>query len=130
HMTGIVTDRDLVCEVLACDLTTDTPLHEIMSPELCGVDENASIEEVIKVMTDHGVRRVPVLREISDGRSRCVGIITLDDLVSQKAIDTASLSRIVGSQVHSLAVAQVGKPLRKRRRMEQTLTLFNKSIAR
>jgi CBS domain-containing protein len=74
---GIVTDRDIVVRALA-DGTS--PTHErvcdVMSSEVLSCFEDQPVENVAKIMAEHGVRRLPVL----DRQGRLSGIVSLSDL--------------------------------------------------
>lgn len=89
---GIVTDRDLVVEVMAPELSMDAiTVGDIMAPELSTVRESAGIFEAIEYMRSKGVRRLPVVSEIGV----LAGILTLDDLLELLAEEMLSLSRLV-----------------------------------
>lgn len=98
HISGLVTDRDLACRVLAKSLGPVALLREVMTPDIAYVSENASIEDAIATMERRGVRRIPVLRELRGDRQRCVGLITLDDLIAADEISPPSLRKVVQSQ--------------------------------
>jgi CBS domain-containing protein len=89
---GIVTDRDLVVEIMApaIDLNVIT-LGDIMAPELATVKEDAGLSETIEYMRTKGVRRVPVV----DKAGGLVGILTLDDLLELLAEELLALARLV-----------------------------------
>ncbi len=88
---GIVTDRDLVVEVMAAELNPATlAVGDIMGRELVKVKEDAGVFESIRYMRDHGVRRMPVV----DARGGLAGIITLDDVLALLAEELAELSRL------------------------------------
>lgn len=75
---GIVTDRDLVVEVLEPRLDpTEVTAEEVMTetPETVGIDDG--IWETTQAMAEASVRRMPVVE--TDGS--LAGIVTLDDLV-------------------------------------------------
>ena len=101
HIIGIVTDRDLVNRVLAIgDRAADqVKLAEIMTRNLTSADEYVDLKRVIGLMEEHGVRRIPVIHKIPGDTDRCIGIVTLDDLVASKAIDLQHLTRIIRSQL-------------------------------
>lgn len=87
-VVGIVTDRDLVLEVVASDLNTHTTtLREIMSSPLVTIDIGASLTEAVRKMHANACRRLPITE---DGIP--VGIVTLDDLLHDADIP-ASQSR-------------------------------------
>jgi CBS domain-containing protein len=89
---GIVTDRDLVVEIMApaIDQMIIT-VGDIMVPELATVEENAGMSETIEYMRAKGVRRVPVVND----NGGLVGILTLDDLLELLAEELLSLSKLV-----------------------------------
>lgn len=99
HITGVVTDRDLVTRVLSESRQTSATLKEIMSKTLASVSEHATLDEVADLMEKHGVRRIPVLREGRSGHQRCVGIISLDDLIMADAIEPRKLRSILRTQI-------------------------------
>ncbi len=89
---GIVTDRDLVLEVLATELNAATiTVGEIMAPDLVKVADSTGIFESIRYMRDKGVRRMPVV----DGSGTLAGIITVDDLIDLLSEELAELNKLV-----------------------------------
>ncbi|MBX3640430.1 MAG: CBS domain-containing protein [Nitrosomonas sp.] len=89
---GIVTDRDLIVEIMATGLDPAViTVGDIMTPELVTVKESASIFETIQYMRRKAVRRSPV---IDDG-GELVGIITMDDLLQLLSTELSELTRIV-----------------------------------
>jgi CBS domain-containing protein len=89
---GIVTDRDLVVEIMApaIDQTVVT-VGDIMASELVTVRENAGLSETIEYMRAKGVRRVPVV----DRNGALVGILALDDLLELLAEELLALAKLV-----------------------------------
>jgi signal-transduction protein with cAMP-binding, CBS, and nucleotidyltransferase domain len=98
---GLVTDRDLAQRVVAKGLDpAATPVSEVMSRSLASVDSREPLEHVAKLMSDAGVRRIPVLRE-----GRVFGIVTFDDLVAA-----------LGRELHDLGEAARSAQVRERAR--------------
>src|SRR6185369_6410248 len=93
QLLGIVTDRDFALEIVAGDLPHTTPVHDVMSDELATVPVTASIDEVVRTMREHRCRRVPI---VEDGK--LVGMVTLDDLIVDGAIDLAAAGSIIVAQ--------------------------------
>ena len=94
-LAGIVTDRDLALAVLGHGLDpTSTALSEFMSEDVVTCDVGSDLAHVVKLMQEHGIRRIP----ITDG-GRAVGVITLDDLVAEGAVDAEALRAIVTAQL-------------------------------
>lgn len=100
HMTGIVTDRDLACLVLGMNQSPDTEISEIMTRGLASVDESSTVDDVVALMKENGIRRVPVVRgSIEGSNQKCVGLVSIDDLVASKMVSIDDVSDIVRSQV-------------------------------
>ena len=67
---GIVTDRDVVVEVLALELDPGAiTVGDIMVPNLVTVKESTGVSDAIECMRTRGVRRLPVVNE-DGGRPR------------------------------------------------------------
>jgi CBS domain-containing protein len=89
---GIITDRDIVVEVLGNDRDpTVTKVHEVLRIPIVVAYETEDTSQAVERMRTHGVRRLPVL----GARRKVVGIISLDDLIKQLAADANLLSDIV-----------------------------------
>jgi CBS domain-containing protein len=73
---GTVTDRDIVLRVVAESRPLDTQVGEIAAKELVTVDPQQSVDDAMRLMAEHQVRRLPVCEE--DGR--LVGIVAQADV--------------------------------------------------
>jgi len=92
HPVGLVTDRDLVIEVLAPELDASViTVGDIMLPKPATVPETTGVFEAIQFMRDKAVRRLPVV----DGLGALIGIVALDDLLSLLADELSELSTLV-----------------------------------
>jgi len=86
---GIVTDRDLVLRVLAEERNPSTTrVLDIVSYGPFVVKETDEIETAVRVMREHGVRRLPVV----DDAGKLVGVVTNDDLVVLLGRELAALA--------------------------------------
>ena len=76
----MVTDRDIVVRTVAerQDPTTTT-LADICSHSLLTVTPTDSVEEAVRLMRTHAIRRVPVV----DG-GQAVGLVSLGDLAVER----------------------------------------------
>lgn len=75
---GILTDRDIVIEILAENVNPeDVTVKDVMSSELISVNEDDHVIETIEKMRDRGIRRVPVVN--NDGGLE--GILAVDDAI-------------------------------------------------
>ena len=90
---GIVTDRDIVVEVIAAGIDPRLlKLGDLRLAPLVTVGEGASYAETVSRMSVEGVRRMPVIGD--DGA--LAGIITLDDMLWQLAAPLAALAGLSG----------------------------------
>ncbi len=91
---GILTDRDIVIEVLGKGLDpARTRVEDVMveHSHLVVARDSEDVNEAAARMHAHGVRRMPIV----DQTGALVGIVTLDDLLQIHARDANVLSEIV-----------------------------------
>lgn len=88
---GIVTDRDLVIEVLAQDVDFDAvTIGDVMSFDLVTAGEDESVRDTIKKMRSRGVRRIPVVNK----SGLLQGILAVDDLIELYAETLCDLNAV------------------------------------
>lgn len=91
---GIVTDRDLTVRVLATgDDPDERTAEDVMSEDLLTIQRNAGFYEAADLMSDKGIRRLPVCED-----DALVGIITADDLTELLADEEQKLAEIIRAQ--------------------------------
>ncbi|HRH81481.1 MAG TPA: CBS domain-containing protein [Thiobacillaceae bacterium] len=94
---GIVTDRDIVVEVVAAGLAPESlTAGDVMGPELAVVRENEGVFETLRYMRVKAVRRMPVV----DRDGWLLGIVTLDDLMELLAEEMGELARLISRERH------------------------------
>jgi len=72
RLTGMVTDRDIAIRVVAEGKDPQsTPVREVASKNLVTIDPQQDLDEALRLMAKHQVRRLPVVEE--DGRLVGVG---------------------------------------------------------
>jgi CBS domain-containing protein len=96
HPIGVVTDRDIVCRVVA---EGKNPLaytaESCMSQPAVTVASDAPLSDVIATMEKHQVRRVPVV----DAEGCCAGMIAQADVAwTGRAREVAELVREVSRE--------------------------------
>ena len=92
---GIVTDRDLVIEIMATELDQNViTAGDIMEPELVTVKESIGVFEAVQYMRGKTVRRLPIV----DESGALVGILTLDDLLELLSEELLGVARLVSYQ--------------------------------
>ncbi|MGZ8225222.1 MAG: CBS domain-containing protein [Methylococcaceae bacterium] len=95
YPVGIVTDRDIVVELIAKEVDINSvTLGDIMYREITLAKENDNINETIKIMRQKGIRRLPVV----DDSGALIGIVTLDDLIDLIAEQLQDLAELIGGQ--------------------------------
>jgi CBS domain-containing protein len=78
RLIGIITERDYTRKVaLKGKVSKQTAVREILSGQLIKVPPEHTVEDCMRLMTDHRVRHLPVL----DGE-RIIGVISIGDLVN------------------------------------------------
>ena len=93
---GIVTDRDIVVEVVSVGLDPGlVKLGDLLTQPLVTVDEDTGYAETIRLMSARGVRRMPVVNKAGV----LVGIVSFDDLFPQLGIPLSELSGLAIREV-------------------------------
>jgi CBS domain-containing protein len=76
-LVGIFTERDYARKVVLQGRTSkDTPVGELMTPNVCTITPTHTIDEVMNIMTENRFRHLPVV-----DHGKVVGIITIGDVV-------------------------------------------------
>lgn len=92
---GIVTDRDIVVEVLGEDVAVDAvTVGDIMSDKLVTGREEDELWDTLQRMRIAGVRRLPVV----DRHGALQGILTLDDVIELMAEELAQAAKLVARE--------------------------------
>jgi IMP dehydrogenase len=98
-LKGLFTDRDLALTLALENNPPTTRLEDATPGRIIYVSESSTLKDVVNTMIRFSIRRVPVVHMRPNGKQRCLGIITLDDLVKNKLIDLSDESRILKSQL-------------------------------
>ena len=98
---GLLTDRDLVIEVLAQDVPVEAvTVGDVMSLELVTARESDGLWDTLDRMRTLGIRRMPVINE----RGGLVGIITSDDVLELLSEGLGDLAKLVNSELDKEAL--------------------------
>lgn len=91
---GIITDRDLVVSVMAERQNPDeVTVEEVMTKELIMIDEDADIFEMLRILSENSIRRLPVTRG-----TKLKGIVSVDDLIVIVATELVNLAMALSSK--------------------------------
>jgi CBS domain-containing protein len=90
-LVGMITDRDITTRVVAqaADLAT-TSVGDVYSQDLISVEPDKELEEALRLMARHQVRRLPV---VEDGR--LVGIVAQADIALALSEDEKKTGELV-----------------------------------
>jgi len=89
---GVVTDRDIVVEVLGRELdAAKVAVREIMRTPAVIASDTEDPAEALERMKTHGVRRIPVMGQ----NRKLVGVVSLDDILRKLAGDAAAIADVI-----------------------------------
>ena len=89
-VTGLLTDRDIVVRVVADGKDpSSTTVGEVASRDLVTIDPDQTLDEALRLMARHRIRRLPVCED--DGR--LVGIVAQRDIALEA--DEATTGELV-----------------------------------
>jgi CBS domain-containing protein len=92
---GVITDRDIVVEVLAKGLDPEvTTVGSVMRTPVVVADAGEDSTQVMERMRAQGVRRIPV----TGAGGKLVGVVTVDDLRKRLAADAALLTDVIARE--------------------------------
>jgi CBS domain-containing protein len=91
RLVGVVTDRDIAIRVVAEGRDPEsTTVDDIASQNVVTVDPQQDLDEALRLMAQHQLRRLPVVEE--DGK--LVGIVAQADVA--RRVDAARTGEVVG----------------------------------
>ena len=95
QLAGIVTDRDLAIRAVRQRRDPDTPVKEIMTPNVVFLRDDTNVFAAATEMATAHCRRMPVVG--TDGHVQ--GVVSLDDLLMLFARQTDKLAEAVASEM-------------------------------
>ncbi len=96
---GIVTDEDILSKVSDVTVYAETTvLKDVMSAPLITIEENAALQDALRKMRDHNIRKLPVIGK----NSKVMGIILQTDIANIIRNATATPPRLLSSPVKAI----------------------------
>lgn len=88
---GLLTDRDIVVELIAEGVDVKkVSVKDVMSPNPVTARHTASLDDLVKIMRESKVRRIPIV----DDKNHLVGFVSFDDLLERVGMEISSLSQL------------------------------------
>lgn len=102
QVIGVITDRDIVMRAVAeAREIKGVMAFEVMSSNVITCPEDADVDDCVKLMEQHQIRRIPVL----DSQRKLIGMFTLGDL----AVDVGN------ERLAAEAIKKISEPAEPRR---------------
>ena len=87
RLVGMITDRDITTRVVAESAVPETTsVGDVYSRDLISVESNKDLEEALRLMARHQVRRLPVVES-----GRLVGMVAQADIALKESQRTGEL---------------------------------------
>ncbi|MFB6173923.1 MAG: CBS domain-containing protein [Halobacteriales archaeon] len=95
---GILTDRDLAVRVVADGADPATTLvADAMADDLVTVESETGVYELVRLMAEESVRRVPVVED-----DTLVGIVSVDDVIVLLGMELQNIATLIRAESPSL----------------------------
>mgnify|MGYP003393405401 CR=1 FL=1 len=96
RMIGAISDRDIAIRAVAEGKGPNTKVRDVMSKGVIYAYEDDSVDDALKLMSDHQIRRLPIV----NADKRLVGIVALGDF----AVESSDI------EAAGEALAEISKP--------------------
>jgi CBS domain-containing protein len=96
RLIGAISDRDIAVRGVAEGKDSNAKVREVMSEGITWAYEDDSVEDAAKIMSEHQIRRLPVINR----DKRLVGIVALGDF----AVDSSEI------EPAAEALSEISKP--------------------
>jgi CBS domain-containing protein len=95
---GMLTDRKVALALEDTPEVAQQTVGDLVSEELVTADSSTTVFEVVKMMGDNGIRRVPVV----DEEGNLQGIVTLDDAIVLLGTELGNVAETIQAQIDRL----------------------------
>lgn len=90
-IVGMITDRDIVLRCVAEKHPASSKVEDIMSNELITISSDATSKEAVHLMSQHQIRRLPVVED-----EKLIGIVSLGDFAVRQLTDDQAKTALSG----------------------------------
>ncbi|WP_042456077.1 CBS domain-containing protein [Neobacillus dielmonensis] len=97
RLVGMITDRDIVIRGVAEKNPGSTKVEKVMSDKLITISPEATSREAIKLMSEHQIRRIPV---VEDGK--LIGMVSLGDFAIRELTDDQAKEALTQISEHHI----------------------------
>lgn len=95
---GLLTDRDLVIEVLAQSVNPEVvSVGDLCARRLVTAREDDALSDAVQVMSHNGIRRLVVV----DADGALVGLLSMDDVIGVLAEELAGMSKAIDREART-----------------------------
>jgi CBS domain-containing protein len=102
QLVGIITERDYARKVILQGRhSRETPVHDIMTADVVTVSPEHTVEDCMRLITQHRIRHLPVLCE-----KEVIGIISIGDLVNSIISAQADTIDHLHAYIHGAALVK------------------------
>jgi CBS domain-containing protein len=95
---GVVTDRNVALSIEETPDIAEKNVEDLISGDCVTADSSTNIFDVVRLMGDNGIRRIPIVDE--DGKLE--GIVTLDDVIVLLGTELGNVAETVQAQIDRL----------------------------
>ncbi len=98
RVVGILSERDIVTKVIGLDLSPDqTIIQDVMTRKVVACTPNTPISRAQEVMTEHGIRHMPIIDE-----GQPVGMISTRDILRHQLTVMQAFAQEQSKFIHHL----------------------------
>lgn len=105
-LVGIFTDKDCRTRVIANGVSSQKPIHTVMTPNPITIDHHAMVHEATILMIRHQIKHIPVVK---DGKA--VAMVTLSDLIRLQRSDPVLIINEIYRAKTTDDVAEISKQI-------------------
>ena len=95
---GMLTDRKVALALEDTPEVAQRAAGDLVSEELVTADSSTTVFDVVKMMGENGIRRIPV---VDEGNS-LQGIVTLDDVIVLLGTELGNVAETIQAQIDRL----------------------------